>query len=88
MYEGRKSFCFSPHSITWKGHTFALAKPTHAHERPPSYPGEVLSKKSFTSNAAKVEYLKTGLSCTASKEAGLGQVQASEDSTGRLFDSL
>lgn len=42
----------------------------------------------FTSNTAKVEYLKTGSSCTSSKEAGLGQVQASEDSTGRLFDSL
>lgn len=87
MSEGRKSLCFSPQNITWKGHTFALAMPMQAHECPPSYPAEVLSKKLFTSNAAKAEYLKTGFCCTSSKEAGLGQVQASEDRTGRLFDS-
>jgi len=54
----------------------------------PSHLGRRLSKKRFTSKAAKAEYLQTGLSCTCSKEAGLGQVQAPEDSTGRLFDSL
>lgn len=49
--------------------------------------GEMLREKLLTSNVAKAEYLKTGLCCTSSKEAGLGQVQASEDSTGRLSDS-
>lgn len=73
--------------ITWKGYSSALAMPAPAHKSPPSHPGEVPSKKQFTSNAAKAEYPETGLSCPSSKEAGLGQVQVSGDNTGTLSDS-
>lgn len=50
-------------------------------------PGGRTSKKWLTSNAAKVEHLKSGGGCTSNEEAGLGQVQASENNPGRLSDS-